>query len=150
MESNHEDQIYSPFKSLYTMESKSCFSWANALLRGILIGYISPCTYNAHEVNTLWYLNNQTGFNKHLKDFWSNLFDTGWTRCIVYIKFTLQMGKWKIKAPITLYWIHHISDYFLYQIGLPFTLYRMNPICSISLFWSDYGVITFNIWSFLM
>ena len=36
-----------------------------------------------------------------------------------------------------LYRIHHISDYFLYQIGLSSTLYRMNPICSVSLLRSE-------------
>ena len=38
-----------------------------------------------------------------------------------------------LRPPFALYRIHHISDYFIYQIGLPFTLYRMNPICSVSL-----------------
>ena len=42
-----------------------------------------------------------------------------------------------IKAPFTLYRIHHISDYFLYQIGLPCTLYLMNPIGSVSLLRSE-------------
>ena len=45
---------------------------------------------------------------------------------------TAKLMRTSNKAPFTLYRIHHISDYFLYQIGLPSPLYRMNPICSVS------------------